>query len=349
MAQIPEGEFVQALRQYLESSLGPLRSLRTVQGGGAQGAAVWHAIFASGRQIAVKKHVHTGSGEVEFGMLKMLHSLGAPVVRPLQWEPRLGALTSEWIGHCTLATATSEVCAPLPCKEQALRTLAQGLLHGCVALETACAGLAERLPLDTTGESQRRHAEMRERCRSAPETYMRLADQWGLTISKNWKSALQAAWNVMADSLCDSSLTFGGRDCTPRNVLTDGAQVWFLDFAVIGLDWPEARLAQYAALVGTSTPGALPQSLLTYGEERWYVESGCIESTQLDMHHLLLWSEAARLLLDGKLGTPTPDGVVLRERLRQVLQLALFPLARKSPAEPVRSLVATVFENALAE
>ncbi len=346
---MPESDFVQALRQYLESSLGPLQSLHPVQGEGAQGAAVWHALFASGRQIAVKRHVHAGAGEVEFGVLSMLCNLGAPVVRPLQWDPHLGILTSEWVGQRTLAAAISAVNAPQPRKEHALRTLAQSLLRGCVALETACGGIAERLPLRTTGEPRRRQAEVRERCRNAPATYMRLANHWGLTIPKGWASALQAAWNVVADSLCDGRLTFGGRDCTPHNVLTNGAQVWFLDFAVIGLDWPEARLAQYAALVGASTPGALPQSLLTFGEERWYVESGCIESTQLDMHHLLLWSEAARLLLDGKLGTLASQGTSPEERLRHVLRVALFPLTRKSPAEPVRSLLTTVFENTLAE
>ena len=141
----------------------------------------------------------------------------------------------------------------------------------------------------------------------------------------------KTAWNVVADSLCDGRLTFGGRDCTPHNVLTDGAQVWFLDFAVIGLDWPEARLAQYAAFVGASTPGALPQSLLTFGGERWYVESGCIESTQLDMHHLLLWSEAARLLLDGKLGTlASPGHIAGRETAARSTTGALSPHAQVS-------------------
>ena len=242
-------DFARTLQHYLESSLGPLQSLCPVLGGGAQGAAVWHAIFASGKQIAVKKHVHAGAGEIEFGVLKMLYNLGAPVARPLQWDPYLGILTSEWVGQRTLAAAISAVSVPQPRKEHALRTLAQSLMRGCIALETACVGIAERLPLRATGEPQRRQAEVRERCRSAPETYLRLADQYNLAVPRGWPSTLQAAWNVVADSLCDGRLTFGGRDCTPRNVLTDGAQVWFLDFAVIGLDWPEARLAQYAAFV----------------------------------------------------------------------------------------------------
>ncbi len=346
---MPASDFARALQQYLESSLGPLQSLRPVPGGGAQDAAVWHAIFASGKQIAVKKHVHAGAGEVEFGVLKMLHTLGAPVARPLQWDPHLGVLTSEWVGQRTLAAAISAANVSQPRKEHALHTLAQSLLRGCAALETACVGIAERLPLRTTGEPQRRQAEVRERCRSAPETYLRFADHCNLAVPKGWTSALQAAWNVVTDSLCDGCLTFGGRDCTPRNVLTDGAQVWFLDFAVIGLDWPEARLAQYAAYLGANTPGILPLSLLTYGEERWYVESGCIDSAQLDMHHLVLWSEAARLLLDGKLGTLPSQDRLLGQRLRQALRLALFPLACKTPAEPVRSLLATVFANELTE
>ena len=315
----------------------------SVPGGGAQSAAVWHAIFATGKQIAVKKHAHAGAGEVEFGVLQMLHTLGAPVVRPLQWDTQLGVLTSEWVEQRTLAAAISTVSVPQQRKEHALPTLAQSLMRGCFTLETAFEGIAERLPLRTTGEPQRRQAEVRERCRRAPETYMRLADHCNLAVPRGWTSALQTAWLAVADSLCDGRLTFGGRDCTPRNVLTDGTQVWFLDFAVIGLDWPEARLAQYAASVGANTPGILPMSLLTHAEERWYVESGSIESALLDMHHLVLWSEALRLLLAGERGGDTVGGVPSHERLEQALRMARWPLAAGTPAEPVRALLATVF------
>jgi len=333
----------------LEALAGPVRLLRPVDGGGGQGAKVWHAVLDSGEQIAVKRHTHAGAGEVEFGVLHMLHGLGAPVVRPLQWDAALQVLTTEWVGRCTLAAAIHETAESQAARARELPGLAQSLVRGCIGLETAFSGLAKRLPQRTEDEQQRRRAEIHKRCRRATQTYVRIAEFFGLSVPQPWTAALRRAWQRVEDSLCAGRLTFGGRDCMPRNVLTDGAQVWFLDFAVIGLDWPEARLAQYAAFAGASTPGILPMSLLTHGEERWYVESGCIDSAQLDMHHLLLWSEAARLLLDGKLGTPTTQGTLLEEKLRQALQLALFPIAHKSPAEPVRSLLATVFENALAE
>lgn len=342
-----ESQSDQTLWTHLEATLGPLHSLHPVLGGGAQGAAVWHAVAASGEQIAVKRHVHAGAGEVEFGVLTMLYTLGAPVVRPHHWNANLGILTSEWIGQHTLDEAISEVNAPQPQVNPYLHTLAHCLTRGCITLETAFLGLSDRLPLRSTGEPQRRRAEVRARYRAAPETYLLLADYCNLEFPRSWESALQAAWKVVADSVCDGRLTFGGRDCTPRNVLTDGAQVWFLDFAVVGLDWPEARLAQYAAYVGASTPGSLPLSLLTHAEERWYVESGCIESAQLDMHHLLLWSEVARLLLDGKLGASAPQDCLLGKKLRQALEIALFPLASGTPAEPIRSLLATALGNSL--
>ena len=63
------------------------------------------------------------------------------------------------------------------------------------------------------------------------------------------------------------------------------------------------------------------------------------------MHHLLLWSEVLRLLLDGKLGTHESNSIVLRQRLEQALRLALFPLAANTPAKPVRSLIATAFAH----
>ena len=337
------------MQSHLKRTLGPLHTLRPVLGGGAQGAEVWHATLASGEQCAVKRHEHVGAGEVEFGVLKMLYNLGAPVVRPLQWYPQMRILVTEWTGMRTLATAMHE--APESHSEQArhLGSLALRLVRGCTALETAFAGFTERLPLRAQGEQQRRHADARERCRRAAETYARIAEFFNTTVSRPWTSSLQKAWLAVAESICAGGLTLGGRDCTPRNVLTDGTALWFLDFAVVGLDWPEARLAQYAATTAANADNRQPASLLTHGEEQWYVESGCIESAQLDMHHLLLWSEAARLLLDGKPGARTSQGTLLAQELRQALELACFPLASQTPAGPVRALLATVFEDRLTE
>ena len=349
VANTPVSNVGPAQLAQLEALVGPVRLLRPVDGGGGQGALVWQAVLSSGEQIAIKHHKHAGAGEVEFGVLHMLYGLGAPVVRPLQWNAEEQVLTTEWVGRCTLAAAIHEAAEHQATRARALPGLAQSVVRGCIGLETAFSGLAKRLPQRTEDEQQRRRDDVHERCRRATQTYVRIGEFFGFSVSQPWTAALRRAWQRVEDSLCAGRLTFGGRDCTPRNVLTDGLRVWFVDFAVVGLDWPEARLAQYAAAVAANEESQPFTSLLTHAEEQWYVESGCIESTQLDMHHLLLWSEAARLLLDGKLGTPASQGTLLEERMRQVLQLALFPIAPKSPAEPVRSLLTTVFENAFAE
>ena len=357
-----ESETSRALRDRLGCAVGAVRSLQPVTGGGAQGADVWRAVLASGAQVAVKRHLHAGAGAVEFGVLRMLHRLGAPVAPPLHWDPQQRLLITQWVGTRTLTAAIQGAAARPAHRPHDLRQLTNGLLKGIAALETAFQGLGARLPLDETSERQRRHAEVRARCHRAPETFARLANSCNLAPPPGWATSLRAAWAAVAAALCAGRLTFGGRDCTPRNVLTDGAAVWFIDFAVIGLDWPEARLAQYAAAVGglweadspseenspckegQSAPPPL-RSLLTHGERQWYGESGCIESALLDMHHLLLWSEAVRLLLDGKWGTVAPHDGRLRERLGQALQLALFPLAPETPAEPVRALLSVVFAH----
>lgn len=349
VANTPEIYGGQAQLAQLEALVGPVRLLRPVDGGGGQGASVWHAVLASGEQIAVKRHAHAGAGEVEFGVLHMLYGLGAPVARPLQWHAEVQVLTTEWVGRQSLAAAIHSTPESYSTRARELPGLAQSLVRGCIGLETAFSGLAKRLPQRTGDEQQRRRTEVHERCRQATQTYVRIAEYFGLSVPQPWTAALRRAWQRVEDSLCAGRLTFGGRDCTPRNVLTDGTRVWFIDFAVVGFDWPEARLVQYAAATAAKAESQPLKSLLTHAEEQWYVESGCIESTQLDMHHLLLWSEAARLLLDGKLGTPTSQESVLGERLREAMELALIPLAPKSPAEPVRSLLSTVFENALAE
>ncbi len=338
-----ESEVARTLGDHLASALGPVRSLRPVAGGGAQGADVWHAVLASGEQVAVKRHRHDDAGEVEFGVLQMLYRLGAPVAQPLQWDPQRRLLVTEWLESRTLADAlqgAGQCHAVQPCN---FRRLTHSLVCGSEALETAFQGIAARLPLRETGEQTRRHTELRERCDRAPETFMRLAAYDNHSTPQGWETALREAWSAVADAICAGRVTFGGRDCTPRNVLTDGCAVWFVDFAVIGLDWPEARLAQYAAAVGAREPSVPLQSLLTHGDERWYVESGCIESAQLDMHHVVLWSEVVRLLLNGEQGLPGSKDELLRRRLKQALQLALFPLASQTPAESVRALIATEF------
>ena len=345
MAEVPNIETGRTFLNRLEAAMGPVHTLHPVDGGGAQGAEVWHAVLSSGEHVAVKRHAHAGAGEVEFGVLHMLYQLGTPVPRPLQWVPQQRVLITEWVGQRTLAEAIHEAHQDPTRHTEELRRLAKSLLKGCNSLETAFQGMADRLALHATGERQRRHAEARARCRQAPETLLRLAAYCGLSAPQDWATDLHEAWTGMAESLCAGRLTFGGRDCTPNNVLSADAALWFVDFAVIGLDWPEARLAQYAAVVAARAPETPLQSLLTHGEEQWYVGSGCIDCEQLDMHHLLLWSEVLRLLLDGKLGTHESNSIVLRQRLEQALQLALFPLAANTPAEPVRSLIATAFTH----
>ena len=338
-----ESEVIRTLRDHLASAVGPVRSLQPVAGGGAQGADVWHAVLASGEKVAVKRHAHDGAGEVEFGVLQMLHRLGAPVAQPLQWDPQRRLLVTEWLESRTLADALHDTGHNHAVQSHSLRQLTHNLVLGCEVLETAFQGIAARLPLRETGEQTRRHTELRERCDRAPETFTRLAAFCDRSTPQGWESAMREAWSAVADAICAGRVTFGGRDCTPRNVLTDGCAVWFVDFAVIGLDWPEARLAQYAAAVGAREPSVPLQSLLTHRDERWYVESGCIESAQLDMHHVVLWSEVVRLLLNGEQDPLNSKDELLRRRLKQALQLALFPLASQTPAESVRALIATVF------
>lgn len=338
----PHGNVDADILSYVEATFGPVESLQPVTGGGAQGAAVWHGLLASGEQIALKRHAHRGAVQIEFGVLQMLSKLGAPVPQPVGFEPRLRVLATEWQGQGTLAAAVNESQSRGGEGQRQLGALARSLVHACRALEIAFQGLGERLSVSKTGEEGRRRVDMRQRCARTLETYKKLAAKRGRDVPVGWEKSLQDALTLVLGELLLGDLTFGGRDCTPRNVLTDGAQVWFIDFAVIGLDWPEARLAQYAAFIGSEAPETLPLSLLTHGEERWYVESGCIESAALDMQHLLLWSEAARLILDQ---LPERSGNVRpldEQRLEQALGMALAPLAANSPAATVRSLIADV-------
>ena len=72
VAEVPNGEIGRMFLNRLEAAMGPVHTLHPVDGGGAQGAAVWHAVLSSGEHVAVKRHAHAGAGEVEFGVLQML-------------------------------------------------------------------------------------------------------------------------------------------------------------------------------------------------------------------------------------------------------------------------------------
>ena len=161
MAEVPNSETGRLLLNRLETAMGPVHTLHPVDGGGAQGAAVWHAVLSSGEHVAVKRHAHAGAGEVEFGVLQMLYQLGTPVPRPLQWIPQQHVLITEWVGQRTLAAAIHEATKTLPGATEELRQLAKNLLNGFITLETAFQGMADRLALHGTGERQRRHAEVR--------------------------------------------------------------------------------------------------------------------------------------------------------------------------------------------
>jgi hypothetical protein len=329
--------------------MGEALTLRTVAGGGGQGATVWHAVLANGAETAVKQHLHADAGEVEYGVLQMLHRLGAPVVQPLHWLPQERVLITTWVGADTLAATVTEVQQHSPEQFDQLRQLARSLTAGCASLETAFQGMAARLPDRLSGELDRRRAEVRARCQRATHTLERLATHLDSPVPRGWLTELQSAWITVANETCASPLTFGGRDCSPLNVLVDDQRLRFVDFAVVGLDWPEARLAQYAAVAGWQQPGSLPVSLLTHGKEQWYVENGCIESALLDMHHVLLWCEMLRLLLDDNSVSHETTGEMQKLRMRRALQLILVPLATNTPVEPVRSLVATEFGHVIGQ
>ncbi len=358
MATLPGAEVERQLYDLLVAKEGAVRSVKPV-GGGAQDARVWRAVTASGRVLAVKQHAHAGAAEMEFGVLRMLHGLGAPVVRPVRVLAPQRVVVTEWLEFPTVADLVLRRQESPADSRRSLSGVVHDLVRGCAALETAFTGLAARLRLDATGERERRHSEVRQRCRRAYETHVRLATSRLGNLPSGWQSGLRREWAAVANALCAGRLTLGGRDCTPNNVLAGGDGVRFLDFAVLGLDWPEARLAQYAAVVHSSARATAPatapattnttalatahSSLLTLGQAQWYVDSEWIDCAQLDLHHVLLWSEAMRLIMDETLGAGTPNSNARDDSLRQALQVALTPVAATSPARPIRARLAAVY------
>ncbi len=352
MATLPGAELERQLYDLLVAKEGAVQSLRPV-GSGAQDARVWRAVTASGRVLAVKQHAHAGAAEMEFGVLRMLHGLGAPVVRPVRVLASQRVVVTEWLEFPTVADLVLRRQESPADSRRSLSGVAHDLVRGCAALETAFTGLAARLRLDDTGERERRHREVRQRCRRAYETHVRLATSRLGNLPSGWQSGLRREWAAVANALCAGRLTLGGRDCTPNNVLATGDGVRFLDFAVLGLDWPEARLAQYAAVVHSSARAkahaiahaTAHSSLLTLGQAQWYVDSEWIDCAQLDMHHLLLWSEVMRLVMTGEIGAGNANVAARDGSLQQALRVALTPVAANSPARAVRARLAAVCED----
>ena len=271
-------EVGRTLRDHLAATIGP--GALAAAGGGRE--APKERMFGTRSWLLANRWLSsitrmTVPAKSNLASCRCFNRLGAPVAQPLQWDPQRRLLVTEWLGSRTLADAlqgAGQCHAVQPCN---FRRLTHSLVRGSEALETAFQGIAARLPLRETGEqTPPPHRAARALWTVRLRRSCAFAAYDNHSIPQGWETALREAWSAVADAICAGRVTFGGRDCTPRNVLTDGCAVWFVDFAVIGLDWPEARLTQYAAAVGAREPSVPLQSLLTHGDERWYVESGCI-------------------------------------------------------------------------
>jgi len=275
----------------------------------------------------------------------MLHRLGglAPAVRA--WDSAHGILVTEWRGERTLEEAIQAAQA-VP-DQTMLRSLARGLLNGVSVLEVAFDGLARRLPVEhARAEAARKRQELARECALAAETCLRLAQRWQRDLPPGWDVALRSRWEELCAYLAKAPLTLGGLDCTPRNVLVEGTELVFVDFSAIGLDWPERRLAQYAAAKGAWQKAGAFCSLLTHVDSQWYGGEAGLEAGRVDAHHALLWATALRQVLEAQATWHDPAAMALaaawgnlEARARQALDLLCSSLVPKSPAQPVRALV----------
>lgn len=320
-------------RSLPDSELVELRPVARSFGGPA---SVYFARLAGGRQLAVKATGGPARGseeastlETEVAALRGLHALGCAVPEVVAVDEAAGLLATSWGGDETLDQAVST--------KGASAVDAAVLLRAFFAIETGLDAI--RTGLDPArieaaatalrGETERYVEEIRPTVDEIAAASGRAAPATGPALSAVLEQILKGHW------------TFGNKDCNAANIVLGEASPVFVDFSVIGADWPERRLVGYLTTTGAGSPDGNFNSLLNddvarrydaLAREFWQAENA---GAVLDSHHLLMMLNAIRRLTyalrspgkadSRKLLAAWPNAAERLDRLHALRRIRLWP------------------------
>lgn len=286
---------------------------------------VWR-LTAKERAFFLKQHLITQPvGEstftpfqIESAVLLRLHQAGCPVPELYWWSEPAGCLLMEWCGDTTL----DDLAQGTPVDE--LKQVVRNTVRAFCQLEEGFAKSAGTLqpyiyPLDYSVALRETLQILLDRGR---KTIDYLGWLQGEPMPANQAARLDTIWRRLSNRLRRANPTLGTLDYNARNIVVDGSNPTFIDFASIGWDWGERRLVQSLNSLGANRTNGNFVSLLEQGIVDEYANrvvkrrKGCSETKiagQVDGHQLLFYLSVVHRLLQS---TAQPEAAASAATLR---------------------------------
>jgi len=250
--------------------------------------------------------------QIESTVLSLLHRNRCHVPKIIWKSERFHALLLEWCGELTLdAMAQSK---PIPELKPVLHTVLMELCR----VETVFAEHARQFEpyvfhfnLDAT---------LQRLLEQGRKTLGYLAHFQGASMTSSQAAHLDTAWDVISNRLRTTPPTLDSLDYQGRNIMITERTPCFIDFASVGWDWQERRLAQYFNSIGANQEDANFISLLnrdlvdTYAA--WVIthREACSPAdiaARVDAHHLLFYLSVVHRLLQAVAQPEAPKNRIL--------------------------------------
>ncbi|MAF13249.1 hypothetical protein CMK11_22575 [Candidatus Poribacteria bacterium] len=255
-------------------------------------------------RFAVKAELNAAVGatgpadmlETEWRALSLLASAGSAVAQPVAIDRDARFLVTRWAAGATLDDACQRPSAVDPV------TIA-ACLSELGAIERACAEGADALASHTVRRDDRLLVEeFAASFARAREAYYVCLDA-ARALTQDTARACDAAWQGLWTALADAPTTLGPLDMNARNLVLSPDGPVFLDFATVGWDWPERRVAQYLTAMGRMREDGRVACALTPRALRADAELDAQVARRLEGHCML----TACLAIAGMLSRERPD------------------------------------------
>jgi hypothetical protein len=268
-------------------------SIMPIAAPGGQHANVRRIVLSTGETAIVKRHIFafTTAGQtydlltVEEAVAAFLRTAGCAVSNVLGIDREAGLVVFDDAGEMTLDD-TVQTSSPFERSR-----LASSALDAFVQIQDALIhqnDLTEELVASGCDRA------------TIQETFVSLCDHLTpdrirpLVTSQVTDSDLSRIQDLIR-SLAAKPLYLGPTDYNARNiVVSHDGKLCFLEWAKVGFDWPERRIAQYLTSLGSGRAGALPRTLVDrwlvdrYGETMSWTDPASAVS-DLDAHQLIYY------------------------------------------------------------
>ncbi|MDP6778905.1 MAG: hypothetical protein QGI83_19280 [Candidatus Latescibacteria bacterium] len=261
---------------------------------------VWVARTDDGTRVVVKHQIFAPltRGEphdllrAEERVCRMLSDTGCPVARVYGVDPTHSLVFSEWCGKLTL----DDVCQESD--EASVRAWGKQVVEGFCGTQGV---LRDRTP--DLADVSFPECDRQGLLEIWSQTVLGIGSQVGELVSwlnpgtsSRTTARVEMLWNELVEALADAPSLLGPTDYNARNIVinTSTQEARFIEFAKLGWDWPERRLVQYTASMGSGRGDGGFRSALDQNQAAAYGSladwSGGDPETaarRLDAHHVV--------------------------------------------------------------